>query len=170
MYRSPVVTIRDMFRSDSAAAAIAESPRGGTITFIRYGVFAQYGAGDPIVVDANYVLFGNAEDYVFALGDGNRSCACTIVEYHTEPHIDALLSHRDPVLCSPRAYLMQARLLNDAWLRRADRNLDESASPAVVGNAGRSCRAKTRTRTSLGYRTGDQRATESEPCEAHLAR
>lgn len=127
VYRSALVTIRDVFARDWSPGVVEPALDDASIVFIRYGTFARREANHPIVVDANYALFGRADEHLFADGDAKRPCACTVFQYHGAELKDRLLLHERPVLCTPRVYLLQARLLNDAWLRRAARSIDEAA-------------------------------------------
>ncbi len=128
VYESSFVTIRDIICDAVPRTAIELPLDSGSVAFIRYGLFGLYDENGLIVLDANYALFGNVARHFFALGEAKDRCACTIVQYRDEEAVRALQGNDRPKLCTTRAYLMQARLLNSAWLGRPSRSIDESAS------------------------------------------
>lgn len=128
VFQSPFVTIRDIFRDDLSCATLEQALENGSVLFIRYGLFILGDESGSTVLDANYALFGNGGKRVPVIGEAKGRCACTIVQYNDEKCISALQGHGRPTLCTTQAFLMQARLLNAAWLGRPARSIEEAAS------------------------------------------
>lgn len=128
VFQSSFVTIRDIFRDGPPRATVEQALDNGSVLFIRYGLFTLSDRSGSMVLDANYALFGDGSKNMSVIGEEKGRCACTIVQYHDEEVINTLHGRGESKLCTPRAYLMQARLLNYAWLGRSTRSIDEAAS------------------------------------------
>lgn len=128
VFRSEAVSIGDVSVDELSLDAFARSVRDGTLVFIRSGAIATTGSHGAVIADANYVLIGTESERPYHLPVAGAPCVCTIVRFGTA--LREVASNRTAalLLSSSRAHLMQARLLNAAWLGRDAEALDAAAA------------------------------------------
>lgn len=129
VYRSPLVSISDI--TCQLPFGPDEYPlESGTLVFVRSGLFTGQIGQRRFVIDANYAVFGSDGDVLSALRASKTTCTCTC----TAIRCSALMAsgtaclQSKALLCSPAAYLMYARALNEARLARAGTNVDEAVA------------------------------------------
>lgn len=117
---------RTIYRSRSASIVEVltfgpeEIPVGlECVAFVRSGYFTRRGQSAGIV-DVNYALIGGADECLLA-GDSKHICACTVLRY-TAFGAPPLRAGCAPA--SSHAFLMLAKLLSDASMRRGNPDVD----------------------------------------------
>ena len=122
VFRSDFVSVSDVGVEDSTQDMLASTLRQGALIFVRSGAAAMHGPLGTVVADVNYVLLGSQNERLCRLPLNNAPCVCTVIqfnEFQLTPSPQAKY-----VLSSPRTHLLQARLLNSAWLGRESSVLD----------------------------------------------
>lgn len=125
IYQTSIVSIRDFSPGDSYDAAEFALPKGG-IVFVRSGAFKGLTGRNTFELDANYVFFSRAGDYLYSNPGTIEKSACTVIEYAGAAFPGTPL-HEHLALCTSHVYMQYARLLHFARLGASEPVLNEAA-------------------------------------------
>jgi AraC-like DNA-binding protein len=141
VYTSALVSISDIRSNESLVDVVPYALTGGTLVFIRSGLFVRRKGAESVTLDANYVLFGREGDYLCVDGAAKEPCSCTVFRFSDRSFFNGSASQGPYALSAPATYLKQTRLLNDVWLGRSD-SIDEAAIAIVsetIGSIANAC-------------------------------
>jgi AraC-like DNA-binding protein len=116
--RVQIVDVTMLSGNDCGAEIVLER---SSVAFVRCGYFSKPYSGTSVIIDANYVVFGEENSCLLARGDRPEPTACTVIRYKDKATPEPAGAC---ALASSQAFLMHARLLHDA---RLGRDIEENA-------------------------------------------
>jgi len=127
VFESEFFSISNLREEDFAGEPLPHIVANAGIIFVRSGILASQNARGTVMVDANYMLRISQPSLLYRLPFVEMPCACTVLRFRDPSLVNAFLAEDDCTLSSPRAVLLQARIMREATLRPQTAQLDDAA-------------------------------------------